>query len=818
MFITHRFTQKIKDSALLLVALSLWCSLPVAGWAARSPSPPNLPISGAIAAAPPAYPQSNAYYNNVLSTRNYNNFGIINNSNRRRPYVTAFYYPWYNDTSANWGTVTPETVPAPLNAGIDSFPWLTSRATKVFEAPVIGIYDSAREHILEMHLNWARNSGINALLVSEAGKGEVVLQAMKRLNSPVKYIPLIEWAVLSETRDPNNMAHVKQDLKVKFTALWNATRPPQQDATQPSQPYYQNYLTYGNDAKTALPVVYIYARALLGTWPKGTIPTRQQLNASRAQYLEAYAQVLKELSEEPTPQKFIVIADLPVTTEGITKKTLRSDPGPVDSYSMQEYYSDILSPACLVFDGFLPYHKNFRLSQAIRERNEQNPNDPFDNSKNVLVHTQEELTNLKNNLVLDTRQAKDYLTGDGIRLNRGLVSEVHVMRPYPASKKICGFTVKPGFYDVTADPPDVPLQLDRQDGIIYKHFWDALIETVPASEAFPGIVAITSFNEHFEGSGIEPTVGTDNIYLKLTRAKALQFQDQPSVRLDRDVYYNSDAILKMRRWGAPQPQDVPRYDSDNSFINLTALLNWLNGKMWIFNESNAKSNYEQTYTSVNPIHFPRTDGIGFIKAGVNNWHLGLVLKDLIGSSNPSQFLSVRRQAGGDERIGIFFNHNRTENATIPITAVNRPFDVQLAFRAENRDVYRPGSATFDVSYSANPALKTQITVNFVPLDERISLANGRHIKPYLADQRTPPPENKLIFSPRAAWGGTKGIDWYHRFDGRRRIEAFVGTHHLVIFLTGPAQAVIDGRCVPLPRLPFFQNGHWFVHEDVFLPL
>jgi hypothetical protein len=815
---TFRFTQKLRDT--LLATFSLWCALPLAGWAADRSSTPNFPISAALAAAT-TYPQSNAYFRNVLSNRNYNQFGIIGNRNHIRPYVTAFYYPWYDDRNANWGRVTPETVPAQLNPEINGFPWLTSSATNIFQAPVLGIYDSSREHILETHLNWAHNSGINALLVSEAGNGEPVLQAMKRLGSHVKYIPVFEWAVSSRTRDSNNMTHVRQDLKVKFTNLWNATRP--------GQPYHLNYLTYSQRPGTALPVVYIYSRALMREWGPREDPTREQRNASRAQYFEAYAQVLKELNAETVSKQFIVIADIPVTSEGITDKTLQSDAGPADSYSSEEYYRDIVSPAYFVFDGFLPYHKNFRLSQAITERNrlinernerarqENRPEEPlFNNGRTLLVHDQNELNDLRNNLAIDNLRTKNYLTGAGIDFNGRLL----VQRPNIESKKICGITVKPGFYDVIGSNPAIPpLQLDRQDGVIYKHFWDALIETFPASEAFPGIVAITSFNEHFEGSGIEPTVGTDNIYLKLTREKALQFQDQHSVRLDRDVYYNSDDLLKTRRWGDRAPQDVTRHSRDTSLINLTALLQRLSGKMWIFDEFNAFTNYEGTYTSVKAGLYPRSIGHGFIKASQNNWNVGITLDNLMATTNPMQTISVLRRADGDARIGIFHNGNRTPNARIPNNGVNYPHKKELNFRVENSDVYRSGRAIFDISYSVNSARSTQITIDFVPLDERISLVNGRHLKPDHADVRTPPPENLLIFSPREAFkAANKGTTWYHRFDGRRRIEAFVGTHHLVIFLSGQAQAVIDGRCVPLPSLPFQEGGNWYVHEDVFLPL
>ncbi len=821
---TYRFTQKLRDT--LLATFSLWCALPLAGWAADRPSTTNLPISAAQAAAP-TYPKSNDYFRNVLSRRNYNQFGIIGNRNQIRPYVTAFYYPWYNDRNADWGRVTPETVPTPLNPGIEVFPWLLSSATKVFQAPVLGIYDSSREHILEVHLNWARNSGINALLVSEAGNGEAVLKSMKSLDSPVKYIPVFEWAVLSNDaaralgrvtpRLSEDMEHVKQDLRVKFTDLWNATRP--------SQPYHRKYLTYGDQPNTALPVVYIYTRALMRVWREGVIPTREERNASRALYLEAYAQVLKELSEQQISKQFIVIADVSVTAEGCVDALLPT-PG---RYSTEEFYDEIIRPACLVFDGFLPYHKNFRLSQAIGERNkaiddlneraraEGLPEEPrFDNRKTLLVHTQAELTNLKNDLVSDTRQIKDYLTGNGIRFGEQLT----VRRPHTGSRKICGFTVKPGFYDVIGSNPAIPpLQLDRQHGVIYKHFWDALIETFPASEAFPGIVAITSFNEHFEGSGIEPTVGTDNIYLKLTREKALEFQDQHSVSLDRDVYCNSDDILKTRRWGDRAPQDVTRHSRDTRLINLTALLQRLSGKMWIFDEFNAFTNYEGTYTSVKAGLYPRSIGHGFIKASQNNWNVGITLDNLMATTNPMQTISVLRRADGDARIGIFHNGNRTPNARIPNNGVNYPHKRELNFRVENSDVYRSGRAIFDISYSVKSARSTQITIDFVPLDERISLVNGRHLKPDHADERTPPPENLLIFSPRDAFrANNKGGTWYHRFDGRKRIEAFVGTHHLVIFLTGQAQAVIDGRCVPLPRLPLYQDGNWYVHEDAFLPL
>ncbi len=777
---SDRFTRKLGNA--LLAILSLWCSLPLAGAAADSQSPITSPISAATTAATS---QSSRYYEAVLKTRDYSRFGIIGNQGVVRPYVTAFYYPWYTDRSESWGRVTPEQVPFPLRDAV--YPWLLGGATRVFQAPVIGIYDSARDHVLEMHLNWARNSGINALLVSEASDWEAVTRSMKRLNSLVKFIPVWEWAVFRD-RDSANITHVKADLRVKFDRLWTSTRP--------SQPYANNSLTYGQNR---LPVVYIYKRALTREWPAGAKPTREETNNSSAAYREAYAEVLLGLRQEG--KEFIVIADISPSSEGITNSINNAN----GKYSIDQFYHQMLGPACKVFDGFLPYHKNFRLGQAIGERikaAQLSGTPPFDNSREVFVHTDAELTQMRQDLENDNRIAKNYLTGTGVLDFSGLT----IRRPTPT--KICGITLKPGFFDVSDNDPtddEHPLRVDRKDGRIYECFWDAALSVFPPSENFPGIVAITSFNEHFEGSGIEPTVGTGSKYLDLTRKKTLLFQNQPSTRLHRDIFYNSRNFLQTVRWGDRDPQDVPRHSEIASLVNLTAVLQGLYGNMWIFDEVDAFRNYQTTHTSVNPELYPTKNGKLFIKAGENNWHRAILLKNLLGSSVPNQTLTVRRRDGGDARLGIFHNGNRTANADIAISGVNRPFDTWLNFRVENSDVYRSGMAIFDIRYSVNPAYSTAITVQFVPLDERINLASGEHLKPYNNDAQ------------RRAWNGRKNVDWYHRFDGRRRIEAFIGTHHLVIFLTGQPQAVIDGRCIQLPSLPIQVNGHWFVHEDVFLP-
>lgn len=747
----------LKPGDVLLAGLFLWCSLPIAG-AADGQVPSNPSFSAASA---PTATSESTYYNTVLSGRDYSGFGITGNGGVVRPYVTAFYYPWYHrngtDRQAPWGTVTREQIPSPLTDNV--YPWLIAGASRVFQAPVIGFYNDGLDHIMDMHLNWAQNAGLDALLVSDAGSQNSVLAAMKRLNSSVKFIPVLEYAVTSG-RDSANMEHVKADLVVKFNGLVDLRKL-----------YPNNFLAYGGK-----PVVYIYSRALMRVWPKGKNPTKEEKRQSAAAYRDAYAKALLQLRGEG--KEFITVADQSISTEGITDSTLDA-PG---HYSTNQYFSQWIAPACQVFDGFLPYHKIFRLDQTVTAPS--------------ILASQAKVDEMQQDLQNDYATAKNYLNGSGVlQFENGRLTVTR-----PTNKKICGITVMPGFQK--SDGPG--FKIDRAEGKIYTAFWKAAINAFPPSQSFPGIVAITSFNEHFEGSGIEPTVGTGSKYLDLTLKNALAFKYQPPNKLQRDIYGDTAGSLKMIRWGYAKPNDLPRDPRNTHSVDLTTVMTELYGKTWVFDEATAKTNFDNVVPAVPAKLNPRVDGEVTIKAGLNNWDAGILLQKLTGSTIPQQTITVRRRIGSDVRLGIRPAGVPLENADISVTGVTYDWDKWLFFHATGTDPYRAGQAVFDVKYSVNSTYSTAITVRFVPFDDRINLASGEHIRP---DQ-----------DGGVNWNGEKNKAWYHRLDGRKRIEAVYGTHHLVIFLTGTPQAILDGRCIKLPRLPSEANGHWFVPEEVFSPL
>ncbi|MBS4015544.1 MAG: hypothetical protein KGZ86_03810 [Candidatus Latescibacteria bacterium] len=84
--------------------------------------------------------------------------------------------------------------------------------------------------------------------------------------------------------------------------------------------------------------------------------------------------------------------------------------------------------------------------------------------------------------------------------------------------KIFAAPVMPGFNNCSLVTPGT--LIDRNKGKYYKKLWDAVIA------AQPDWVLITSFNEWFEGTEIEPSLEFGDYYLNLTRQYAQKFKSK----------------------------------------------------------------------------------------------------------------------------------------------------------------------------------------------------------------------------------------------------------------------------------------------------
>src|SRR5262249_18947288 len=77
--------------------------------------------------------------------------------------------------------------------------------------------------------------------------------------------------------------------------------------------------------------------------------------------------------------------------------------------------------------------------------------------------------------------------------------------------------------DVTKSNPDNHFILDRQDGQIYRALWEEALKSKP------DWVLITTFNEWYEATEIEPSVELGDKYLKITGEFAPGFMASPVI-------------------------------------------------------------------------------------------------------------------------------------------------------------------------------------------------------------------------------------------------------------------------------------------------
>lgn len=84
--------------------------------------------------------------------------------------------------------------------------------------------------------------------------------------------------------------------------------------------------------------------------------------------------------------------------------------------------------------------------------------------------------------------------------------------------KISVLTVVPGFDETLISDRTQKSQVSRQDGKLYESLWQLAIK------ANPDWIAVTSFNEWYEATQIEPALEYGELYLQLTRTYSDQFR------------------------------------------------------------------------------------------------------------------------------------------------------------------------------------------------------------------------------------------------------------------------------------------------------
>ncbi len=102
-------------------------------------------------------------------------------------------------------------------------------------------------------------------------------------------------------------------------------------------------------------------------------------------------------------------------------------------------------------------------------------------------------------------------------VDQGFRSQVNAFNAVHHTRKIWAAGVFPGFNDSKVPGRKNPVVVPRNNGATYRESWNG------ALSSSPDWITITSFNEWFEGSMIEPSVTYNTQYLDLTRQFATQW-------------------------------------------------------------------------------------------------------------------------------------------------------------------------------------------------------------------------------------------------------------------------------------------------------
>jgi hypothetical protein len=150
-------------------------------------------LAGQITAGEPTTPAASAVQR----------WTAIVNGRKRVPTPRAVispYYAWYVGTG-RWGTIVPETIANPVGG----------KASRVWDRPVLGFYDSREDELLTAHMIWASRSGIDVLAVSFAGRlPEGLLEKAQAYG--VRIAPYLEFMEKTNTGKPFDFLAAARNL------------------------------------------------------------------------------------------------------------------------------------------------------------------------------------------------------------------------------------------------------------------------------------------------------------------------------------------------------------------------------------------------------------------------------------------------------------------------------------------------------------------------------------------------------------------------------------------------------------------------------
>lgn len=472
----------------------------------------------------------------------------------------AFYYPWYGTPSVSgyWhGWNDSGHNPDNVTDGRSDI-----AATNY---PLLGVYDSNNETMIDQQVNEARNAGINCFVVSWWGINDFTDNASKHIMN------------VCERDDFNFTFYIENTASISQTV---------EDLTYLFSTYGNSSSWYRVDGR---PVIFVYQRArdelLPQTWIWHACTDSIGVDSSPNQTESASIQWLPA-EEVRTPPRLGIIPFQPFkTTPGYVETANSTYLPPNEQYTLHIGVSDIRNdsgdlsqvgievkigtdPTCndtlynqtLHFsDGWQDLSFNITAyagqdvylkaeSYAVGWSSEWAAVDYFyiTNSSGRIVSPDPFFDNGWNETIYEIRAEGynpyvimdfggyesevlgflDYFSNciDGIHVYNPLGFSNNPLDVYDLYSQACELahsynktfiaTVVPGFNNIVASnysPASLESVVDRRKGVCYSLFW------LIAKASHPDGYAITSFNEWHEGTEIEPSIEYGDQYLNLTR-------------------------------------------------------------------------------------------------------------------------------------------------------------------------------------------------------------------------------------------------------------------------------------------------------------
>jgi hypothetical protein len=103
---------------------------------------------------------------------------------RARLGTFAFYYPWYGtpDFSGNWSHWNEDNSPGQIPHDPNTILTNGRRDIAAEDYPLLGVYDSNNESVIEQHVKWAKEAGIDCFIVSWWGINHFTDNASKHIR------------------------------------------------------------------------------------------------------------------------------------------------------------------------------------------------------------------------------------------------------------------------------------------------------------------------------------------------------------------------------------------------------------------------------------------------------------------------------------------------------------------------------------------------------------------------------------------------------------------------------------------------------------